>query len=171
MLKIIVSASTASYASDARAAMELAILNARIGFATGESASAVFSLGYTYIGAAEANLIMYLWPIMIVGFDAIIRIFRLRLRHFVVRCAVAFSSRPRTIELEALDRLRLDRDRRTDVANRYTAQFVHRISMSRMKRHAGVRARAGMHAVGNLRHLGADSTKACTRHKMDVLRN
>jgi drug/metabolite transporter (DMT)-like permease len=55
-----------------------------LAFAIGESGSAVLFLWAThYIGAAEANLIMYLWPAMIVGFGAIAGIFRLQFRHYI----------------------------------------------------------------------------------------
>jgi drug/metabolite transporter (DMT)-like permease len=51
-------------------------------FALGESGAAVFFLLATHhMAAAEANLISYLWPGMIVGIGAVLRIFRLRLRH------------------------------------------------------------------------------------------
>jgi drug/metabolite transporter (DMT)-like permease len=36
-----------------------------------------------YMAAAEANLIVYLWPAMIVVFGALLGIFRLRLRHVI----------------------------------------------------------------------------------------
>jgi drug/metabolite transporter (DMT)-like permease len=50
----------------------------------GESGSAVFFLLAThYIAAAEANLILYLWPVMVVGLGAALRIFRLRTHHVV----------------------------------------------------------------------------------------
>lgn len=52
-----------------------------LAFAIGESGSAVFFLRADYMGAAEANLIMYLWPAMIVGFGALVGTFRLQLRH------------------------------------------------------------------------------------------
>jgi drug/metabolite transporter (DMT)-like permease len=55
-----------------------------LAFALGEAGSATFFLWATYyIGPAEANLIMYLWPAMIVGFGAIAGIFRLQLRHYI----------------------------------------------------------------------------------------
>lgn len=55
-----------------------------LAFALGVSGSAVFFLLATrYIPAAEANLITYLWPVMVVAFGAMLRIFHLRLRHVV----------------------------------------------------------------------------------------
>ena len=63
---------------------------AAFAFALGISGSAVFFLMAThYIGAAEANLITYLWPAMIVVFGALLGIFRLRLRH-VLGIALGF---------------------------------------------------------------------------------
>lgn len=54
-----------------------------VAFALGESGStASFLLATHYIAAAEANLIMYLWPGMTVGFGAMLGIFHLRPRHF-----------------------------------------------------------------------------------------
>jgi drug/metabolite transporter (DMT)-like permease len=53
-------------------------------FALGESGATVFFLLATHhIGAAEANLISYLWPGMTVGFGALLGVFSLRLRHVV----------------------------------------------------------------------------------------
>ena len=53
-----------------------------LAFAIGESGSTAFFLAATHhIAAAEANLILYLWPGMIVGIGAMLGIFRLRLRH------------------------------------------------------------------------------------------
>lgn len=55
-----------------------------VAFALGLSgSSAFFILATHYIAAAEANLISYLWPGMIVGFGAVLRLFHLRLRHVV----------------------------------------------------------------------------------------
>lgn len=55
-----------------------------VAFAVGASGSAVFFLLATHhIPAAEANLITYLWPGMIVGLGAMFGIFRLRKRHIV----------------------------------------------------------------------------------------
>ena len=42
-----------------------------------------FLLATQHIAAAEANLIMYLWPGMVVGFGALLGIFHLRMRHFL----------------------------------------------------------------------------------------
>lgn len=53
-----------------------------LAFALGETGSAVFFLlAIQHIPAAEANLIMYLWPGMVVGLGAVLGLFRLRLRH------------------------------------------------------------------------------------------
>ncbi|MFL6605601.1 MAG: DMT family transporter [Steroidobacteraceae bacterium] len=53
-----------------------------LAFGVGESGSGVFFLLSTHhISAAEANLITYLWPAMIVAFGAILGIFRPRPRH------------------------------------------------------------------------------------------
>jgi len=61
-----------------------------VAFALGISGSAGFFLWATrYIGAAQANLITYLWPAMIVAFGAILGIFRLRPRH-VLGIALGF---------------------------------------------------------------------------------
>jgi drug/metabolite transporter (DMT)-like permease len=61
-----------------------------LAFAFGESGSAVFFLWAThYIPAAEANLIMYLWPGMTVGLGAALGIFHLQLRH-VMGIALGF---------------------------------------------------------------------------------
>lgn len=55
-----------------------------LAFAVGSSGSAVFFLLAThYIAAAQANLILYLWPIMVVALGAMLGVFRLRLRHLV----------------------------------------------------------------------------------------
>lgn len=55
-----------------------------LAFAGGVSGSAIlFLLATHYIPAAEANLILYLWPVMVVGLGAAFRVFRLRLRHGV----------------------------------------------------------------------------------------
>jgi drug/metabolite transporter (DMT)-like permease len=55
-----------------------------LAFAVCESlAAALFLVSTHYITPAEANLITYLWPGMIVAFGALLGIFRLRLRHVV----------------------------------------------------------------------------------------
>jgi drug/metabolite transporter (DMT)-like permease len=55
-----------------------------LAFALGESGSAVFFLLATHhIAASEANLIMYLWPGMIVGLGAALRMLRLQWRHYL----------------------------------------------------------------------------------------
>jgi drug/metabolite transporter (DMT)-like permease len=55
-----------------------------IACALGLCGSNVFHILAThYIPAAEANLISYLWPVMIVGIGAILRLFRLRPRQIV----------------------------------------------------------------------------------------
>ncbi len=46
-------------------------------------ANAFFILATGYIPPAQANLISYLWPIMVVSFGGIIGLFRLRARHFL----------------------------------------------------------------------------------------
>ena len=62
-----------------------------LAFALGESGSAVFFLWAThYIPAAEANLIMYLWPGITVGLGSALGIFHLRLRH-VMGIALGFA--------------------------------------------------------------------------------
>ena len=63
-----------------------------LAFAGGASGSAVlFLLATHYIPAAEANLILYLWPVMVVALGAALRVFRLRLRH-VVGIALGFTA-------------------------------------------------------------------------------
>jgi drug/metabolite transporter (DMT)-like permease len=53
-----------------------------IAFAIGESGSTVFFLlAIRHIAAAEANLLIFLWPAMTVGLGAMLGIFRLRARH------------------------------------------------------------------------------------------
>jgi len=53
-----------------------------LAFAFGSAGSAVFFLLAThYIPAAEANLVLYLWPAMIVGLGVLVGVFRLRLRY------------------------------------------------------------------------------------------
>ena len=53
-----------------------------LAFALGQSGSAVFFLLATrWISAGEANLIVYLWPGMIVGMGALLGLFRLRIPH------------------------------------------------------------------------------------------
>lgn len=53
-----------------------------VAFALGETGAAVFFLlASHHIGAAEANLISYLWPGITVGLGATLGLFRLRLRH------------------------------------------------------------------------------------------
>ena len=53
-----------------------------LAFAVGSSGSAVFFLLAThYIAAARANLILYLWPIMVVALGSALGVFRLGLRH------------------------------------------------------------------------------------------
>jgi len=53
-----------------------------VAFALGESGATVFFVLATHhIGAAEANLISYLWPGLTVGLGAILGVFRLKLRH------------------------------------------------------------------------------------------
>jgi drug/metabolite transporter (DMT)-like permease len=55
-----------------------------LAFAVGEVGSAASFMRSThYIAAAEANLIVYLWPGMIIGIGAALGIFRLRLRHII----------------------------------------------------------------------------------------
>jgi drug/metabolite transporter (DMT)-like permease len=55
-----------------------------LAFMVAETGTTVFFLLAThYIAAAEANLISYLWPGMVVGFGAVLGIFRLRLRHLI----------------------------------------------------------------------------------------
>jgi drug/metabolite transporter (DMT)-like permease len=55
-----------------------------LAFALAEVGSAAFFMRSThYIAAAEANLIVYSWPAMIVVFGAALGIFRLRLRHII----------------------------------------------------------------------------------------
>jgi drug/metabolite transporter (DMT)-like permease len=62
-----------------------------LAFALAEVGSAAFFMRSThYIAAAEANLIVYLWPAMIVGFGAVLGVFRLRLRH-VIGIVLGFS--------------------------------------------------------------------------------
>jgi drug/metabolite transporter (DMT)-like permease len=62
-----------------------------LAFGLGESGSAVFFLLATHhIAAAEANLIVYLWPGMIAGIGAGLGIFHLRPRH-VVGIALGFA--------------------------------------------------------------------------------
>lgn len=75
-----------------------------LAFGIGESGSAIFFLWATYyMGAAEANLIMYLWPAMIVGFGALAGSFRLQLRHIIglglgfVGAAVVISANPHSL--------------------------------------------------------------------------
>jgi drug/metabolite transporter (DMT)-like permease len=73
-----------------------------LAFAIGESGSASFFLWAThFMGAAESNLIMYLWPAMIVGFGALIGIFRLQLRHYF-GMAIGFLGAATLIGLEKL---------------------------------------------------------------------
>jgi drug/metabolite transporter (DMT)-like permease len=63
-----------------------------VAFALGESGSAVFFLLAThYVAAAEANLILYLWPVMVVAFGAAFRIFHLRARH-IAGIVVGFAA-------------------------------------------------------------------------------
>lgn len=51
--------------------------------------SGLFLVSTHYISAAEANLITYLWPGLLVGFGAVLKVFRLRPRH-VVGIALGF---------------------------------------------------------------------------------
>lgn len=62
-----------------------------VAFALGASGSAVFFLLAThYIPAVEANLILYLWPVMVVALGAALGVFRLGLRH-VTGIALGFA--------------------------------------------------------------------------------
>jgi drug/metabolite transporter (DMT)-like permease len=55
-----------------------------VAFAVSLSAGDIAFLAALHrIPAAQANLISYLWPVMIVGFGAAIGLFRLRLRHII----------------------------------------------------------------------------------------
>lgn len=55
-----------------------------VAFALGESGATVFFVLATHhIGAAEANLISYLWPGLTVGLGAVFGIFHLNLRHLI----------------------------------------------------------------------------------------
>ena len=55
-----------------------------VAFASRESGATVFFVFATHhIGAAEANLISYLWPGLTVGLDALLGIFHLKLRHLI----------------------------------------------------------------------------------------
>jgi drug/metabolite transporter (DMT)-like permease len=55
-----------------------------IACAVGLTGSNAFHILAThYIPAAEANLISYLWPVEIIGLGAMVRLFRLQLRHMV----------------------------------------------------------------------------------------
>jgi drug/metabolite transporter (DMT)-like permease len=57
---------------------------AALACAAGLSGSNAFHILAThYIAAAEANLISYLWPVMVVGIGAVLGLFRLRPRQVV----------------------------------------------------------------------------------------
>ena len=51
---------------------------------TGSNAFHIFATHY--IPAAEANLISYLWPVEIIGLGALLKLFNLRLRHYMGLC-------------------------------------------------------------------------------------
>jgi len=51
---------------------------------TGSNAFHIFATHY--IPAAEANLISYLWPVEIIALGAVLKLFRLRLRHVIGLC-------------------------------------------------------------------------------------